>query len=963
MRRHHGRALSPYAGRVATPPSAEVVMVRGFDQKVNPTRPVRQSPLATSGFQGMPLDLFDRIRSFPLFQSTPDSFLAELGMVLKPQMYSNNDYILTEGEDAKSMYWLIRGAIAVTSRDGESTYAELKPGAFFGEIGILLDRPRTATVIARARCLTLVLKKEDLQKILPSYPDVERAIREEALERLEQTEKKKRQMKASKEDMPQPERRGSKRSRELIGDEMDLSDSEHSINGTSKRRKSPSPGTQDIPTASALGHGLVNIRATLKELPLFATLPPEMLHFLGLNAQPDGYPPFTDIIKQDSTGREVYFIVRGEVEVLDEKSDGGLQGRGRSRGETNMPRTPLVKARLRPGQYFGEVVSLSLADRRTATVRSVTQVECLTISESVLNEFWRRCPPDIKDQIENTARQRLQSASENDVVMCDADAAPAIAELEIGDGNRRRVVRTSALPRVTFNETQMTSPLQTVTTDEPTHLEPHDPDPFSSAGLDKVRSRSRRGSLAPPSPDEVAHQAKRRSSRASPTGTQSSSPRGSLPSTPSPIHEQRSTGFPFSDPFTAPKRPRPISHPTFGLNRGSIPEELLPSIFQRLELHECMRLQIVSQHWRNVLMKSPLLCKNLDLARYNRWVTDSVLAEKICPFVGERAESIDISNCFHITDEGFNTLVTMCGTNATSWRMKSVWDVTAPAILEMSNRAKGLKSIDLSNCRKVSDTLLARIVGWVVPSQQNQNHYQQNRYKNVNGNRPSLNTKLSGNNVLPAPGTVLGCPDLSSISLSYCKHITDRTMHHIATHAAKRIEAVDLTRCTTITDTGFQYWGNARFERLRRLCLADCTYLSDQSIVWLVNGAGSRLQELDLSFCCALSDTATEVVALGCPNLTRLNMSFCGSAVSDPSLRSLGLHLTALQQLAVRGCVRVTGVGVESVLEGCHRLSVFDVSQCKNLQPWLERGGVHKWRARGRNVYFEVVSSGRKLVR
>ncbi|KPI38759.1 putative sterigmatocystin biosynthesis monooxygenase stcS [Cyphellophora attinorum] len=902
MRRHHGRALSPYAGRVAVPPSAEVTLVRDFDQKINPTKPVRQSPLATSGFQGMPLDLFDRIRSFPLFQSTPDSFLAQLGMVLKPQMYSANDYILNEGDDAKSMYWLIRGAVAVTSRDGESTYAELKPGAFFGEIGILLDRPRTATVVARTRCLTLILKKEDLQKILPDYPDVERAIREEALERLAQTEKKKRQLRAGLEDRPVPERRGSKRSRELMGDEMEWSDSD-SVNGTSKRRKSPSPGTQDIPTASALGHGLVNIRATLKELPLFATLPAEMLHFLGLNAQPRGYPPFTDIVKQDSTGREVFFLVRGEVEVLDEKAD--VAPRGRRKDQPNgVCHAPFIKARLRPGQYFGEVVSLSLADRRTATVRSVTQVECLMISENVLSEFWRRCPADIKSQVEETARRRLRSASENDVIMADIGSPPPIGELEIGE-RTSKVPKPSPLPRVTFRDAESK---QLVTEDSaPSHLEPLDPDPFSSVGLDKVKSRSRRGSLAPPSPEEVSQMSKRRSSRASPTNSQSSSPFSSAAGTPSPISEHKSSSFPFSDPFAGAKRPSPKHNLTFGGNRGTISDEILPLVFDRLELHECMRLQVVSQHWQNVLTKSPLLFRELDLSRYSRFVNDSVLAEKICPFVGERPEIIDISNCFHITDEGFNTLVTACGAKATSWRMKSVWDVTAPAILEMSNRAKGLKSIDLSNCRKVSDTLLARIVGWVVPQQTQAQLQQQNllnnRQKLTNGNRPTLNTKVSSSNaVIPAPGTVLGCPDLSTISLSYCKHITDRTMHHIANHAATRIESIDLTRCTTITDTGFQYWGNARFERLKRLCLADCTYLSDQSIVWLVNGAGPGLRELDLSFCCALSDTATEVLALGCPSLTHLNLSFCGSAVSDPSLRSLGLHLSRLEQLAVRGC-------------------------------------------------------------
>ena len=257
-----------------------------------------------------------------------------------------------------------------------------------------------------------------------------------------------------------------------------------------------------------------------------------------------------------------------------------------------------------------------------------------------------------------------------------------------------------------------------------------------------------------------------------------------------------------------------------------------------------MRLQAVSRHWQNVLTKTPGLFRILDLSRYNRKVTDEVLSTLICPFVGARPEVIDISNCFHITDEGFNTLASLCGTNCRTWRMKSVWDVTAPAILEMSNKAKGLTEIDLSNCRKASDTLLARIVGWVVPGQKNQN--QLNRHQSVNGQRPQLNTRLSSNQSQPPPGTVFGCPGLSSISLSYCKHISDRTMHHIANHAANRIECMDLTRCTTITDSGFQYWGNVRFERLRRLCLADCTYLSDQSIVWLVNGAGNGLRELDL---------------------------------------------------------------------------------------------------------------------
>ena len=71
-------------------------------------------------------------------------------------------------------------------------------------------------------------------------------------------------------------------------------------------------------------------------------------------------------------------------------------------------------------------------------------------------------------------------------------------------------------------------------------------------------------------------------------------------------------------------------------------------------------------------------------------------------------------------------------------------------------------------------------------------------------------------------------------------------------------------------------------------------------------------------------------------------MAFCGSAVSDGSLRSIGLHLLELQALCVRGCVRVTGMGVEAVVDGCSKIQHFDVSQCRNLQPWIDDGGVQR---------------------
>ena len=54
--------------------------------------------------------------------------------------------------------------------------------------------------------------------------------------------------------------------------------------------------------------------------------------------------------------------------------------------------------------------------------------------------------------------------------------------------------------------------------------------------------------------------------------------------------------------------------------------------------------------------------------------------------------------------------------------------------------------------------------------------------------------------------------------------------------------------------------------------------------------------------------------------------------------------------------MRVTGVGVEAVVDGCTKLEMFDVSQCKNLQKWLDSGGEDRSRKKyGRaKLRFEV---------
>ncbi|KAF2095691.1 RNI-like protein [Rhizodiscina lignyota] len=925
---------------VAAPVPDSISLIRSFDSETMTTRPVRPSPLTASTVGGLPLDLLDRLRSFPLFVSAPDNFLAAIGAYLRPQLHNPHDYILTEGDDAKAMYWLVRGAVRVTSRDGESTYAELKPGAFFGEIGILMDMPRTATIIAKLKSLVVRLNKEDLQKVLPQFPEVERAIREEAVERLAILERQKKE----RRDSLKGSAKSTKRPRESsAGKDPDRDVRDEGV-VSSKKRKSPSPGIiETVGTTSLFRTGALNVRQLLKELPLFSELPQEILHFIGLNAEPRSYAPFTNIVKEGTPGRDIYFILSGEVEVVNERPDVHAVINGAS---AKTPPPVIVKARLRSGQYFGEVTSLSLAPTRTATVRSVSSVECLMIPQDVLNELWSKCSPDLRANIESVARQRLQTARDNDVSMADVvDGTPPIDELALVDRARRQSV-----PTVTFTGSTPEASPQLRGVEDKTPIEPYDPDPYLNVDLENVRSRSRRGSLAPPSPSSP--------SAASPTTEPKpqdspSKVNGHI----APISRPSSRS---SDKVPLVKRPRGRRIPTHA-TKGPLPDNLLIMILDHLDIPQLMQARAVSSAWRNIINTSPDLVTNLDLTPYNRFVTDSIVKDVLCPFVNGRPKIVDLNNCFHLTDEGFSALAVAVGENVRVWRMKSVWDVTGQAVLEMVNRAKALEEIDLSNCRKVGDNLLARVVGWVVPEipqQQQQAAQQMQMQLAMQNGRYVRNGKMQQpvQQTVP-PGTVIGCPALKALTLSYCKHITDRSMAHIAAHAAARLESIDLTRCTTITDAGFQHWSVWKFPNLKRLVLADCTYLTDQAIVGIV-GAARGLKVLDLSFCCALSDTSTEILALGLPNLTHLNLAFCGSAVSDASLRAVGLHLLDLQELSVRGCVRVTKQGVRNVVDGCSALRVMDVSQCRNLEGRTVAGFLDELTDGGR-VKFVSVADGR----
>jgi CRP/FNR family cyclic AMP-dependent transcriptional regulator len=86
----------------------------------------------------------------PLLASLDRKTLQRLAEQGKRRRYAPGETIVREGEPASALYVILSGKVRVERREagGNQVVAELVPGDFFGELALIEEEPRTATVTA-----------------------------------------------------------------------------------------------------------------------------------------------------------------------------------------------------------------------------------------------------------------------------------------------------------------------------------------------------------------------------------------------------------------------------------------------------------------------------------------------------------------------------------------------------------------------------------------------------------------------------------------------------------------------------------------------------------------------------------------------------------------------------------------------------------------------------------------------
>lgn len=122
-----------------------------------------------------------RLKSLPLFQDVPDDELAQIAAFAQEVAVEEGRELVREGDFSYEFMAIEEGEAEVT-RDGEHV-ADLGPGDFFGEMGLLEKTLRNATVTAKAPMNLITLTGWDLKRMERHIPEAAERVRNKLEER------------------------------------------------------------------------------------------------------------------------------------------------------------------------------------------------------------------------------------------------------------------------------------------------------------------------------------------------------------------------------------------------------------------------------------------------------------------------------------------------------------------------------------------------------------------------------------------------------------------------------------------------------------------------------------------------------------------------------------------------------------------------------------------------------------
>lgn len=120
-------------------------------------------------------DKLEILRGVPLFADLDDRSLQAVAMFAHDASFKADEVVMLEGEPGDAFYVIVEGTVRV--EHGDRTVRSMTAGGFMGEIALLEQRPRTATITCVTDVRALEIHRHEFERLLDTMPAVHRRIR------------------------------------------------------------------------------------------------------------------------------------------------------------------------------------------------------------------------------------------------------------------------------------------------------------------------------------------------------------------------------------------------------------------------------------------------------------------------------------------------------------------------------------------------------------------------------------------------------------------------------------------------------------------------------------------------------------------------------------------------------------------------------------------------------------------
>jgi CRP/FNR family transcriptional regulator, cyclic AMP receptor protein len=133
------------------------------------------------------------LKAVPIFAMLPEEQLRMLTMVVTRKSAPRSTTIMAGGDPTDSLYIVLSGRLKVMMSDAEGKEVILSilgPGEFFGEMGLIDDEPRSASVVTIESCELLSIAKRDFKKCMADNFEMSQAVMRGLVKRLREADRK-----------------------------------------------------------------------------------------------------------------------------------------------------------------------------------------------------------------------------------------------------------------------------------------------------------------------------------------------------------------------------------------------------------------------------------------------------------------------------------------------------------------------------------------------------------------------------------------------------------------------------------------------------------------------------------------------------------------------------------------------------------------------------------------------------